>query len=115
MCISTIICQPFSLCLYEEPTMKVLHDIVIPRISSSWSIVADYLEYKLEDKKLIKAKFPNDPMKCCVELLEDWLSSNRGVSPKSWSSLIKALKQIKDLAGITEKIVQDLAKAGVII
>ena len=51
-------------------------------------------------------------MKCCVELLEDWLSSNRGVSPKSWTRLIGALKEIKSLTATTEKIIEDLEKAG---
>ena len=95
--------------------MRLLHDIVIPRIAVDWSIVADYLEYKVEYKQIIKERCHNDPMKCCVELLEDWLSSDRGVSPKSWSRLTEALKRIKSLTAITEMIIQDLANAGVII
>ena len=95
--------------------MRLLHEIVVPRIAADWSIVADYLEYEVEYKQLIKERCQNDPMKCCVELLEDWLSSNRGVSPKSWSRLIEALKEIKILTATTEKIIQDLANAGVVI
>jgi len=95
--------------------MRLLHEIVIPRIAANWSIVADYLEYELEYKQLIKERFHDDPLKCCVELLEDWLSSNRGISPKSWSTLIKALKGIKSLTATTEKIAKDLAKAGVVL
>ena len=53
--------------------------------------------------------------KCCVELLENWLSTDKGVSPKSWSTLIEVLRQIKSLASMTQKIVQDLAKAGVFV
>ena len=95
--------------------MRLLHEIVILRIAANWSIVADYLEYELEYKQLIKERFHDDPLKCCVELLEDWLSSNRGISPKSWSTLIKALKGIKSLTATTEKIAKDLAKAGVVL
>ena len=95
--------------------MRLLHEIVVPRIAADWSIVADYLEYELEDKKLIREKCNNDPLKCCVELLEDWLSSDKGVSPKSWSRLIKVLKEITSLTATTKKIVQDLAKAGVVV
>ena len=94
--------------------MRLLHEIVIPRIASKWSIVADYLDYDMEHKQLIKERCQNDPLKCCVELLEDWLYSDRGVSPKSWSKLIEALKEIKNLTAATEKIIQDLAKAGVV-
>ena len=95
--------------------MRLLHEIVIPRIADHWSIVADYLEYEVEAKRLIKEKCHDDPMKCCVELLEDWLCTNRGVSPKSWSRLIEALRAIKSLVATTEGIVQDLSKAGVVV
>ena len=95
--------------------MRLLHEIVVPMIAADWSIVADYLEYEVEYKQVIKEKCHNDPERCCVELLEDWLSSNRGVSPKSWSRLIEALKGIKSLTATMEKIIQDLANAGVVI
>ena len=93
--------------------MRLLHDIVVPRIAADWSIVADYLEYEVEYKRVIKEKCCDDPVKCCVELLEDWLSSNRGVSPKSWSRLIETLRGIRSLTATTENIVQDLAKVGI--
>ena len=105
----------YSLFTHTGPAMRLLHEIVVPRIAADWSIVADYLEYEVEYKQLIKERCQNDPMKCCMELLEDWLSSNRGVSPKSWSRLIEALKGIKSLTASTKEIVQDLAKAGVVV
>ena len=95
--------------------MRLLHEIVVPRIAADWSMVADYLEYELEYKRLIGEKCRDNPQKCCVELLEDWLTSNRGVSPKSWSKLIEVLREIKSLKATTEKIVKDLSKAGVIV
>ena len=95
--------------------MRLLHEIVVPRIATDWSIVADYLEYEVEYKQVIKERCHYDPERCCVELLEDWLSSDRGVSPKSWSRLVEALKGIKSLTATTEKIIQDLANAGVVI
>ena len=95
--------------------MRLLHEVVIPRIAADWSLVADYLEYEVEDKKLIREKCHHDPLKCCVELLEDWLSSDKGVFPKSWSRLIEVLRQIKSLTSTTEKIVKDLAEAGVFV
>ncbi|XP_065900732.1 uncharacterized protein [Dysidea avara] len=99
----------------ERPAMRLLHEVVIPRIAADWSLVADYLEYEVEDKKLIREKCHHNPLKCCVELLEDWLTSEKGVSPKSWSKFIKVLRQIKTLTSTTEKIVQDLVKAGVFV
>ena len=95
--------------------MRLLHEIVVPRIAANWSIVADYLEYEVEYKQLIRENCRDNPQRCCVQLLEDWLSSNRGVSPKSWSKLIEILRKIKILIATTEKIVEDLATVGVIV
>ena len=95
--------------------MRLLHEVVVPRIAADWSIVADYLNYEVEYKQLIKERCQNDSVKCCVELLEDWLSSDRGVSPKSWQTLIEALRGIKSLTAETEKIIQDLGKVGIVI
>jgi len=105
-------------CLFNlnlGPAMKLLHEVVIPRIAAKWSLVADYLEYEVEDKNLIREKCRDDPLKCCVELLENWLSSDKGVSPKSWSKLIQVLSEIKSLTSTTEKIVEDLANTGVFV
>ena len=95
--------------------MRLLHELVVPRIAADWNIVADYLEYELEYKRLIREKCRDDPERCCVKLLEDWLTSNRGVSPKSWSKLIDILREIKSLKATTEKLVEDLTTAGVIL
>ena len=97
----------------KRPVMRILHDIVIPRVAAHWSVLADYLEYELEYKQLIQEKCNSDPLKCCVMLLEDWLSSKRGVSPKSWRMLIAVLKEIKILTSATRKIEEDLISAGV--
>ena len=95
--------------------MRLLHEIVVPRIAAYWDIVAMYLGYEVEYKQLIKERCHHDPERCCLELLEDWLSSDRGVSPKSWPKLIGALKGIKSLTATTEMIIEDLEKAGVFV
>ena len=98
--------------IHLGPAMKILHEVVVPRIAAHWSLVADYLEYELEYKQVIKKQGHDNPMDCCVILLEDWLTSSRGVSPKSWTKLIAVLKEIKFLCGTTEKIFNDLVLAG---
>ena len=90
--------------------MKVLHKVVIPRIAADWSWVADALEYELEYKRVIKEQGHHDPIKCCAALFEDWLTSDRGISTKTWSGLIGALKEIKSLTATTEKIIVELTK-----
>ena len=94
--------------------MRLIHEIVVPRIAAKWDVVAIYLEYEVEYKQLIKERCYHDPERCCLELLEDWLFSDRGVYPKSWSRLIEILKEITHLKAATEKIIEDLETAGVL-
>ena len=99
----------------QGPDMRLLHEIVVPRITADWSMVADYLKYKPDYKQLIRENCHDNTQRCCVQLLEDWFTSSRGVCPKSWSKLIAVLKEIESLKSATEKIVEDLATAGVIV
>lgn len=94
--------------------MKLLEQIVIPKIATDWEMVARYLGYKVESIKQIKENVTSDT-DCCIALFEDWLSTNNGTSPKTWSTLTKVLKEIKPLMSATEKIIQDLAKAGILV
>lgn len=93
--------------------MKLLHEIVIPKIAARWRMVADYLEYQIGFKEIIEVDCHHKAMDCCAYLLQDWLVNNRGVSPKSWSTLIRVLREIKPLAGTVEKIVEELQQQGI--
>ncbi|XP_065900760.1 uncharacterized protein [Dysidea avara] len=93
--------------------MVLLREKVVPRIATDWNMVADYLGFEEEDKRLIGEKFHHDPIKCCEQLLEDWVSGDKGVSPKSWTKLIEVLRKSEGLVAVIEEIVEDLAMAGV--
>ena len=54
--------------------MRLLHEMVVPRIAADWSIVA--VEYK--QLQVIKQNVTMI-QRCCVELLRDWLSSDIGI------------------------------------
>ena len=88
--------------------MKHLHQLVIPNVAAEWKTVADYLEFTLPLIKIIEEQHRSDPVKCCTELFRQWLSSDYGVGPKTWSTLIAALKEIKQLATVTKEIEQKL-------
>ena len=88
--------------------MKHLHQLVIPNVAAELKTVADYLEFTLPLIKIIEEKCRDDPVKCCTELFRQWLSSDYGVGPKTWSTLIVALKEIKQLATVTKEIEQKL-------
>ena len=86
--------------------MKHLHQLVIPNIAAEWKTVADYLDFTLLLIKTIEQQCRNDPIKCCTELFREWLSSDYGVGPKTWSTLIKTLKEITQLSTVTKEIEQ---------
>ena len=99
---------------YLEPNMKWMHKIIIPNVSHCWETVADFLEYPIPKKKEIIERQRGDPTKCCVELLEDWLSTDNGVKPKTWSKLLSLLKEIRELKNVSLSIEQQLLKEGLI-
>ena len=47
----------------------------------------------------------------CCELLCEWLSTDHGIKPKTWTTLLTALKQIKKLTSASNEIEKDLAAA----
>ena len=91
--------------------MKWMHELVIPEVCYCWKTIADFLEYPLA-KKEIEEKQRDDPRKCCVELMENWLNSDWGVTLKSWCNLLSVLKQITDLSNTAHSTEQHLLKEG---
>jgi len=92
----------------SAPKMKDLHKTVFPKIASEWKIVADFLDYDIPKINLIAETGKEDPMKCCTELFSDWLTTDNGLTPKTWSTLIETLKRIHQLSGYAEQIEESL-------
>ena len=88
--------------------MKDLHKTVFPKIASEWKIVADFLDYDIPKINLIAETGREDPLKCCTELFSDWLTTDNGLTPKTWSTLIETLKRIHQLSGYAEQIEESL-------
>ena len=95
--------------------MRWMHKLVIPQVSYCWKIIADFLEYPIEKKKEIEERQCGDPSKCCAELIEDWLSSDQGVTPKTWYKLVSVLKETKTLSSVVRSIEQSLLREGLLI
>ena len=75
-----------------------------------WEDVAyNSLHYDIPKVEGIEAKHKGVPKKCCQELLKDWLSTDHGVGPKTWETLLKQLKEVPELTASVENIVKDLA------
>ena len=93
-----------------EPDMHDLNKIVIKEVSANWDDIAYALSYKISTVQQIRNKHKEDPRKCCKELFEDWLSTNNGVKPKTWQTLIDKLKEIDELDSAIEEITENLIK-----
>ena len=88
--------------------MKLLHNIVVPKISSEWKIVADFLELEFSIINAIEERYKDDAVRCCEEMLREWLNADHGLQPKTWSTLIATLKVIKKLPTVSQEVEQEL-------
>ena len=95
--------------IHIEPEMWKLNTIVVPLIVAHWEDVAySSLRYDIHKVNEIKGKHKDDPRKCCRELFIDWLSTENGINPKTWETLLKQLKQVPDLAASVESITEKI-------
>ena len=90
--------------------MGELNEIVIPKIQAEWEDVAYALVYDIPTVNNISQKCNEDPKKCCRELFKDWLSTDHGAGPKTWSTLLDKLKKVKELAAANNEIMDEFRK-----
>ena len=90
--------------------MADLNNIVVPRIKAEWEDVAYALRYKIVTVNAIKVQHHEDPKRCCRQLFMDWLLTNHGVIPKTWSTLLDKLRKVEDLSAATQEIISELEK-----
>ena len=93
--------------------MKLLYKLVIPKISAYWDVVLANLEYDLAFKQELDRKYRGNPRECCTALLEDWISSDRGISPKTFTKLLEVLCTIYDIAPCMRDVIDGLRKEGI--
>jgi len=93
---------------YIAPTMKCLHQLVIHKVAAEWKTIADFLDFESSTINIIQDQCRDNPTKCCAELFREWLDTDCGLQPKTWSTLFVALKNVKQLATATEEIEQKL-------
>ena len=88
--------------------MKQLLTSVVPRIAAEWDEVAHYLEFSIPTINFIRRQYRGDLKECCCHLLKEWISTDEGVTPKNWATLLSVLKQIKELTSACSEIEKDL-------
>ena len=94
--------------------MELINDIIVPKVSPYWHVVLVYLEYDVAFKKELEKKHKADPQQCCTALFEDWITSSRGVVPKTYNKLLDVLSQFPETSSYTAEIKQCLVKEGII-
>ena len=85
------------------PNMWEIIEIVIPKIQADWKYVAYSLRYQTA---LVKA-FETDSCNskdACLQLFEDWLCTNNGITPKDWNTLLDRIKAVDNLQAVAENI-----------
>ena len=93
----------------SKPEMWDIMKIVLPQIKSEWKYVATSLRYPPADVKAFE-KDSHDVKECCYNLFTDWLSTNRGVTPKTWGRLIERIEDVDNLQDAVKKIKEEVAK-----
>ena len=89
--------------------MAFLFKFVIPKAKAYWEDIAyAVLEYDIPFVNAIKQKHQNDVKRCCQELFEDWLTTEHGIKPKTWSTLLSQFSEVEELTVVTEVIKEKL-------
>ena len=61
------------------------------------------MEYDIEDVNGFEEDFSNIARRC-EELFTNWLSTPKGIAPKTWWTLLKCIREVDDLKSVVEKI-----------
>ena len=73
--------------------------------------VAYSLQYDISDVNGFVSSGENG----CRNLFTDWLSTNNGVTPKTWRTLLDRIKDVADLQAVAEKIEEEIMKEPTIV
>ena len=93
--------------LSKKPEMRHIIKIIIPKIKSKWEYVAYFMNYTIPAVKGFKT---SDDDACYCNLFTDWLSTNNGIIPKTWCTLLKCIKDVEDLQVVAETIEEQILK-----
>ena len=83
--------------------------IVIPEVKAEWKHLAYSMKYNTATVKAIK-KDCSDSAECCETLFEDWLSTDHGAAPKTWSTLLQKINDVDTLATAVDDIKGQLSR-----
>ena len=87
--------------------MKLIMKLVIPKISSCWESLGHSLQLKAPQLEVIRQSNSGDPKKCSVSMIEEWISSDEGVKPKTWPVLLQAIANTSELDTTTATSIKE--------
>ena len=90
--------------------MWKLKKLVIPEVKAHWEDLAYSLEYQTPQIKAIE-RDGKDVNERCTKLLQDWLETNHGCTPKTWEKLLEKIKDVDELYSAAEHIQENLLEA----
>ena len=83
--------------------------IVFPRIKAKWEFVAYSMKYQAHEVGAFE-KDSKDLNKSCLNLFTNWLTTDHGITPKTWYTLIKQIKAVDGLQLEAEQIEEEIKK-----
>ena len=83
---------------------------VIPEVKAYWKPLAYSLGYEIAQVEAIE-RDGNDVNEKCTKLLQDWLETNHGCTPKTWEKLFERIKDVNELYAAVERIQENLLGA----
>ena len=90
--------------------MAMLCEFVVPEITAQWEYVAyTALNHDITTVENIKAKHKSDNRESCMEMFKVWLTTEHGIKPKTWSTLLSQLRKVEDLTSAIERIKEKLS------
>ena len=103
----TVVISSYRNVLSPEPEMWELISIVSPKMKAKWKDVAYCMRYQLYEVDAIAAEH-HDLKEQCMNFFTNWLTTSHSPTPKTWSTLLKHLKQIDELTAAVEQMKKEL-------
>ena len=95
-----------------KPEMWAIIKIVFPKIKAKWKYVAYFMKYEPHEIDAFESG-ANDLDGSCLKLFADWLTTDHGITPKTWYTLIEQIKSMDGLQNAAENIEKEVKKLNI--
>ena len=91
--------------------MKLLRNIVVPRVSSNWKTIGLNLDIKDCRLSAIEKSEHYKTDACCVEMFSNWLNlaPHTGSLPLTWGSVLFAIEKVERVT--SEELLAELKRS----